>query len=120
MRGRRYRLAWAAGFYLLLSGCTPPPGPLVAPARPAPDDATILRIKTAAYDAGLEAGKRLQARHDAAQLAAAQAALAAAGTQAPAKPDCAPPPKVPAPAPHTNQAPVYVPAGPAVPVSRAD
>ncbi len=126
---RCFRLAGAAVVYLLLAGCTPPPAPVVAPPRPAPDNATVLRIKEAAYDAGLEAGKRLQARRDAAELAAARAALSnppqpgqlAAGPQAPAKTDCPTPATIPpAPLPNTTPAPVYVPAGPAVPVSRAD
>ncbi len=119
---------------LLVSACAMPPPVPVAPPRPAPDAATVLEIKTDAYNAGLIAGRRLQARRDAAALAAAKTAAsgpvapAAAPVAAPAVPACAPvaspappapavaPPATP-PVPGATPAPVYTPVGPAEPIT---
>jgi hypothetical protein len=103
------------------------------PARPPPEpepvaagSVDLMHSKVDAYNAGLAAGKRLQARRDAAALAAAKADCAAPVAAAPAVPSPAapnpvvanpvPPPAV-IPAPVPNQAQVYTPGGPAVPVS---
>jgi hypothetical protein len=119
---RAVLLAGSALYCLSLASCAPPPPP-PAPAPPPaqPDPATLAKIKSDAYNAGFIAGKRLEIRRYAAALTAAQAATAAAQTQPPAKPDCAPAPAPPPPpVTHpatTTPAPVYVPLGPAVPLS---
>jgi hypothetical protein len=111
-----------AGLLLMTTCAVPPPAP-VAPPRPGPDAATVLQIKTDAYNAGVIAGRRLQARRDAAALAAAKAAAAvgpvaaalACAPAAPAAPAVEPP--VTTPVPGATPAPVYTPVGPAEPIT---
>jgi hypothetical protein len=119
---RGFGLAGSALLTLLLTECAPPPPAIVVPPRPAPDETTIQQIKITAYHAGFIAGRRLQARRDSAQIAAAHATIPTpATTPPPAKPDCTPAP-TPTPTPpittlpNTIPAPVYTPLGPAVPL----
>ena len=100
----------------------------------APDTQDLLLDKAHAFQAGVVAGERLQAKRDAAGLAglgmggewasgAALVAETAASCPAPVQP-AAPPPAAPIPpvAPVTGgvPAPSYAPGGPAVPVAPAN
>jgi len=99
-----------------------------APAGPtlvAPDTQDLLQDKAHAFQAGVAAGERLQARRDAAALTAARAALVAetaaycpAASAAAARPPAAP--ISPALAAPGTVSPSYALGGPAVPVAPAN
>jgi len=110
----------------VLAGCAAPAPP--APAGPvlaAPDARDLLQDKAHAFQAGVAAGERLQARRDAAALTAAHAALVAENASScptPATPVA--PAKSPAPASlppvSAAPAPTYAPGGPATPLAPAN
>jgi len=110
---------------LALAGCAAPVPAPAGPALVAPDTQDLLQVKTHAFQAGVAAGERLQARRDAAALTAARAALvaetAAASCPTPSSPKAMPatalPPATSAPG---TVPPSYAPGGPAVPVSPAN
>jgi len=109
-----------------LAGCAAPAPAPPGPALVAPDTQDLLLDKAHAFQAGVVAGERLQAKRDAAGLAAVRAALVAetaASCPAPVQP-AAPPPAAPispvAPVTGGVPAPSYAPGGPAVPVAPAN
>jgi hypothetical protein len=112
---------------LALAGCAAqapaPPGPALV----APDAQDLLQDKAHAFQAGVAAGERLQARRDEAALTGARAALVAETTASScpaAAPPTAAPPAPPIPpvksVPDTAPSPTYAPGGPAVAVAPAN
>jgi hypothetical protein len=111
-----------------LAGCVAPPLPPARPETPflAPTSTDLLHIKADAYNAGVAAGERIQARRDRAALAAAAAQPACptampAPAGHPATPSATVPEPIPLPVPvpakpSPNPGTVYTPGGPAIPV----
>jgi hypothetical protein len=122
---KNFRLAGVIGLLAGLGGCIAPPQP--APPGPpveGPNATDLLHSKVDAYNAGLAAGKRVQARRDQAAIAAAQAVVPPAcpspAAALPFPPTAKPVTPTPVPAkPVPSQAQVYTPGGPAIPVAPA-
>ncbi len=104
-----------AAILLLLAGCAypPPPARAVATVPPAPSPLALRNEWLKGYQAGLNDGRREQARRD-------QARLAPSTPPPPGSQPAADAPEAPAPIVAPIQTPaqsVFVPAGPAEPVS---